>query len=87
VATGADSCAKDKQNCTALHFLAKHKPEKSAEAIRYGLAIDHLLNAGAEINANNLEGQNPVHFAVLYGNSLMLDLILSKSGDIGHVDK
>jgi ankyrin repeat protein len=47
-----------------------------------------LLNNGAEVNFENLEGNTPLIFASKYGNNEYVELLINKYGaDIDHVNK
>ena len=69
---------KDKSGKTAVHYCAENQNLNCIEQI---ISADpNLLNEADE------EGYTPLHLAVISGNSLIVNFLLSKGADVNAVD-
>ena len=69
---------KDKSGKTAVHYCAENQNLNCIEQI---ISADpNLLNEADE------EGYTPLHLAVISGNSLIVNFLISKGADVNAVD-
>lgn len=73
--------AQDKAGCTALHFAARKNPDPEV--------IEVLLNAGAEVNAQDKYGDwTPLHFATKENpNPKIIEVLLNAGAQAWTPDK
>jgi ankyrin repeat protein len=64
-----------------IHYFARRAllPES---VVSNEKGLDYLMKFGADINAPNKYGETPLHNAILQGNLLMVQLLLSKDPDL-----
>lgn len=70
-------------NMTALHFVLQRAKAQDWSPARERTAlamIEALIQAGALVNAKDLEGKTPLHWAVSMGTSPALVQRLAKAG-------
>jgi len=70
--------ARDKGNFTPLHYAACNGHRD---------CIDILINAKADVNAQNSRGSTPLHYAVEYGHRYCLDTLIRAKADVNAQDK
>lgn len=86
---GGDLNARDEKQQTALHYLATSgagKPLTSPEDLTagriarvYESVIQTLIDAGADVNAQDADGKTPLHYTVVRGSGVMFNLLLRAS--------
>jgi len=82
---GADIHQGDRWNNTPLHIAAFGcryvKPKNTI------MVMQILLEAGADINAKNINGQTTLHFAAMRGNKEACKFLVSQGADINAVNR
>ncbi|GMH40553.1 hypothetical protein BSKO_08457 [Bryopsis sp. KO-2023] len=79
---GADVKSADKRyEWTALHHAANGDTRG-----HFNIAKE-LITAGAEVNAQNVDGQTPLHLAARRGYGLMVDLLLESKAELDIKDQ
>jgi ankyrin repeat protein len=82
LARGADINAHDVaefHKITALHRVISYKLSDCSNVEK---VLTLLIEAGADINAQDIFGQTPLHLAIRYSDLAMAELLLSKGADI-----
>ena len=65
-------------NETPLHMACYgHNPE----------LVRLLINFGADVNSENIQGRAPIHFACSYGTAEVLRIFIENGCDVNHTDK
>lgn len=71
---------------TPLTLLIRWYSENIATKKQYINALKLLLDYGADVNANNCCGSNPLHLAVLSGHIDIVKILISNNADINISD-
>lgn len=48
--------------------------------------VNALIEAGADVNAADAEGRTPIHFAAVYGDAPLMELLLKNGADVNACD-
>jgi ankyrin repeat protein len=81
VVKGADVSRSSNDGMKPIHYFARRAllPES---VVSNEKGLDYLMKFGADINVPNKYGETPLHNAILQGNLLMVQLLLSKDPDL-----
>lgn len=72
----------------ALHLLAQYDVPKIEEKEEsFSSNLDSLIDAGADINATNNEGETPLHCALFYGGNNTFALFLARKPNLSYRTK
>jgi ankyrin repeat protein len=64
-----------------IHYFARRSLLPEA-VVSNEKGLDYMMKFGADINAQNKYGETPLHNAIVQGNFIMLQLLLSKNPDL-----
>eukprot|EP01087_Luapelamoeba_hula_P012480 TRINITY_DN3484_c0_g1_i2.p1 TRINITY_DN3484_c0_g1~~TRINITY_DN3484_c0_g1_i2.p1 ORF type:complete len:2043 (+),score=287.04 TRINITY_DN3484_c0_g1_i2:206-6334(+) len=81
---GADASIKSNDNATALHYLVRNIAEDPVLGVK---VLAGLIENGAEINCQNINGETALHIAADRGFAQAVELLLEKNGNPNLLDK
>ncbi|MEM7362549.1 MAG: ankyrin repeat domain-containing protein [Pseudomonadota bacterium] len=86
---GVDHAIRDRMQCTPLIIAASRPDNNPEKTVSYDMSrvVELLINAGADVDAQDVNGRTALHRAAFAGNDKVIELLLDHGADVRIVNK